>query len=48
MAEEKPVLERELSERESEDELLPWKVRAVEPAGQALYVVSRRSFVRII
>lgn len=43
LAEQKPVLEREFSEREAEDELLPWEERAVEPASQALHMISKRS-----
>ena len=43
MAEEKPVLERELSEGEAEDELLPWEERTIEPASKALCIFSRRS-----
>ena len=36
LAEEKPVLQGELCEREADNEALPWKERPVEPAGQAL------------
>lgn len=36
LAEEEPVLEREFSEREAHDELLPWEEWPVQPAGQAL------------
>ena len=40
LSEEKPVFEGELSEREGDDEALPWKERPVEPARQALGNVS--------
>jgi hypothetical protein len=36
LAEEKPVLECELSKREADYKLLPWEERPVEPAAQAL------------
>jgi hypothetical protein len=36
LTEQQPVFERELGEREAEDELLPWKERPVEPASKAL------------
>lgn len=39
LTEEKPVLEREFSEREADYELLPGKEWAVEPASQALFSV---------
>lgn len=40
MTEEEPVFESEFSEREAYYEALPWKERPVEPARQALYIVS--------
>ena len=36
LAVEEPVFECELCEREADDEPLPWELRPVEPAGQAL------------
>lgn len=39
LAEEQPVLEREFSEREADDQLLPREERPVEPASQALQEV---------
>jgi hypothetical protein len=36
LAEEKPVLEGKFSERETDDQLLPWEEWPVQPAGQAL------------
>jgi hypothetical protein len=43
LAEQEPVFERELGEGEAEDELLPREERPVEPASQALCIVSGRS-----
>jgi len=40
LAEEKPVFESEFSEREADDEALPWEEWPVEPARQALGYVS--------
>jgi hypothetical protein len=39
LAEEQPVLERKLGEREADDQLLPREERPVEPASQALQEV---------
>lgn len=36
LAEEKPVFEGKLCEREADNQALPWELRPVEPAGQAL------------
>jgi hypothetical protein len=41
LAEEQPVFESEFSEREADDEALPWEEWPVEPARQALGCVSR-------
>ena len=40
LAEEQPVFERKLSEREANDETLPWEKGPVKPAGQTLEQVS--------
>jgi hypothetical protein len=42
LAKEEPILESKLSERETDNELLPWEVRPVEPAGQTLQIRSQR------
>jgi hypothetical protein len=40
LAEEEPVFESEFSEREADDKALPWEEWPVQPARQALVVVS--------
>ena len=39
LAEEEPVLEGEFSEREADDQPLPWEERPVEPEGQTLLII---------
>lgn len=48
LAEEKPVLQGELCEREADNEALPWKERPVEPAAQALHHVSHGSLSLLV
>lgn len=43
LAEEEPVLECELGEREPNYEFLPWEERPVKPAGQTLQMLDQRN-----